>query len=87
MGNFYKVMEAYYDMAQFSWAADYASRSETMAAHLDRLIRSEETIEEIVEQAAAEARKRGHRTRYTGGKIHGHIKFRVQQATRNKKQT
>lgn len=86
MGKFYKVMEAYYDMAEFSWAADYASRSGTMAAHLDRLIGSEETIEEIVKQAAAEARKRGHWTTYTAGKIHGHIKFRIEQAARNKKQ-
>ena len=79
-------MEAYYDMSEFSWAAGYASRSGTMAGHLDRLIASKDTIEEIVEQAAAEARKRGHRTTYTPGTIHGHIKFRIQQAARNKKQ-
>lgn len=50
----------------------------TIAVYLDRLIELQDTIDEIVEKAAAEVRKRGHRTTYTAGKIHQHIKFRIQ---------
>jgi hypothetical protein len=85
MGKFYKQMEVLYDMAEFSWAADYASKPGTMASILDRLITSKDTIEEIVEHAAAEGRKRGHRTKFSTGYIHGHIKFRIKQAAMNKK--
>jgi hypothetical protein len=85
MGKFYKQMEALYDMAEFSWAADNASRPGTLASSLDGLITSKDTIEQIVAQAAAEGQKRRHQTKYTEGTIHSHIKFRVQQAARNKK--
>ena len=85
MAKFYKEMEAVYDMPEFSWAAKYASRPETMAAYLDRLIMSRDTIEEIVAQATVEGRKCGQRTKYTAGKINAHIKFRIDQAARNKK--
>ena len=84
MGKFYKQMEVIYDMAEFSWAADYASRPGTMASLMDRLITSRDTIEEIVKQAAAEGQKLGHRTKYGTGTIHGHIKFRIKQAAANK---
>lgn len=84
MGNFYKLMESRYVMPDFSWAADYASRPETMASYMDNLIRSGDTIEEIVKRAATEARKRGGRTKYTPGTIYGHIRFRVQQAAKGK---
>jgi hypothetical protein len=85
VAKFYKEMEAVYDMPEFSWAAKYASRPGTMAAYLDQLIMSRNTIEEIVAQAMAEAQRRGHRTKYTAGTINGHLKFRIQQAARNKK--
>ncbi len=84
MGKFYKQMEVIYDMAEFSWAADYASRPGALASILDQLITSRDTIEEIVEHAVAEGRKRGHRTKYSTGYIHSHIKFRVKQAAMNK---
>jgi len=85
MGKFYKQMEVLYDMAEFSWAADYASKPGTMASLMDRLIASRDTIEEIVKQAAAEGQKRGHQTKYSTGTIHSHIKFRVKQAAVNNK--
>lgn len=47
MGKFYKLMEKLYDMAEFSWAADYASRPGTQAAYLDLLITSRDTIEDM----------------------------------------
>lgn len=86
MGKFYKQMQELYDMAEFSWAADYASKpGDTMAAYLDELITSRDTIEEIVEAAQAKNEKRGWKIKYTKGYIHAHIKFREQQAARNKK--
>ena len=77
-------MEKLYNMREFSWAADHASRSGTLASCLDRLIKESETIEAVVKQAAEEARKRGHRTNYTEGVIHNHIQFRIRQAVRKK---
>ncbi len=73
-------MESLYDMAAFSWAANYASRQGTFAAYLDQLIKSGNSIEEVVRQAVAEGEKRRHRTHYTETSIHGHIRFRVRQA-------
>jgi hypothetical protein len=84
MGQFSKQMEGLYLMGAFSWAADYASRPDTMAAYLDSLIKSKDTIEQIVRAAEAEGKKRRLKTKFTEGTIHAHIKFRVQQAGRNK---
>lgn len=84
MGRFYARMEKLYNMREFSWAADHASRSGTLASRLDQLIKISESFEAVVKQAAEEGRKRGHRTNYTEGAIHNHIKFRIRQAVRNK---